>query len=175
MITPLFSVSQTIGEPTKINFQDDSTGVDTQSIVKRRIYPTDKNGDEVVVAGTTVAYEEWNSYPGTTTITLALLPTQDLALDLRVDWLNASNVVQQTLTLRRDFTLYAVTYFIFLIKSLANNPKLKYSANFWPKTIELLGYIKMADDAILLLNDISASQAALGRAKLLIDAPSNFF
>lgn len=173
-ITPLFTTAQTIGEPSKILLTDTSTGTDTQSITKRRVYVTDKNGDYIVEEGTITDYENWDTYPSVTTITLDLFDS-DTACDIQVDWLNAANVVQQTLTLRRDFTLYAVTYYIFLIKSLSNNEKLKNSANFSKRVNDLLNYIEMADDAITLLDDISSSQAALNRAKELINQPSNFF
>ena len=173
-ISPLFTATQVLGSPSEVVITDTSTGSDTESITKRRVYFTDKNGDAVNVSGTTTAYEQFNDYPSTTAITLDLL-TQDLAADIRCDWLNASNVVKQTLTIRRDFTLYAKTYYISLIKSLQSNQKLKDSANFWKKVTELLDDIEMADDAILLLNDIYSSQAALNRAKELIDSPSYFF
>lgn len=174
-ISPLFTATQILGAPSEVLFTDTSTGVDTQSITKRRIYVTDKDGEYIVEEGTTADYEEWNGYPGTTTITLDLFPLQDMCVDIRVDWLNVSNVVQQSITIRRDFTLYADTYYIFLIKSLSNNPKLKNSANFSKKLSDLLNEIEMADDSVLLIDDIASSQAALNRAKELIDSPSYFF
>lgn len=173
-ISQLFTTAQTLGLPSKVLLTDTSTGSDTESITKRRVYITDKDGTSIVETGTTTSYEEWNDYPATTTITLDLL-TQDRAVDIRVDWLNSSNVVKQTLTLRRDFTLYAITYYIFLIKSQSSNPKLKDSANYYINLLKLLSSIKEADDSITLLNDISSSQAALNRAKNLIASPANFF
>lgn len=173
-ISPSFTRGQTLGLPSEINLVDTSTGVDSQSITKRRVYITDKDGNYIVEDGTTTDYEEWNDYPATTTKTLDVL-TYDRAVNIRVDWLNAADAVQQTSTLLSDFTLYAVTYFIFLCKSQSSNDRLRNSANFYQNYIKLLVSIKEADDAVTLLSDISSSQAALNRARTLIDNPSNFF
>lgn len=174
MITPNFTRAQTYGEPSEINLVDTSTGVDSQSITKRRVYITDKDGNYIVESGTTTDYEDWNGYPGTTTITLDLF-SYDRCVNIRVDWLDASNVVQQTKTILSPFTLYAITYYIFLCKAQSSNEKLRDSANFYQNYIKLLVSIKEANDAVTLLSDISSSQAALNRARKLIDNPSNFF
>lgn len=173
-ITPNFTRGQTLGLPREINLVDTSTGSDTQSITKRRVYITDKDGNYIVEEGTTTDYEEWNDYPATTTITLDVLD-YDMAVNIRVDWLNASNVVQQTKTILSDFTLYAKTYYIFLTKAQSSNSNLRNNANFYQNYIKLLVSIKEADDSVVLLSDIGSSQAALNRARKLIDNPSNFF
>lgn len=172
-LSQLFSISQTIGFPSKIILTDSSTGTDA-AVVKRRVYITDKDGNYIVVSGTTTDYEEWDDFPATTTITLDLL-TSDKAVNVRCDWLNTANTVLYTLTLLRDFTLYAKTYYFSLIKAQSSNPKLKDSANYYQNFIKLLVSIKEADDSVLLLSDISSSQAALNRANTLISSPSNFF
>lgn len=173
-ITPNFTRGQTLGLPSKVNLVDTSTGSDTESITKRRVYFIDKDGNYIVPTGITTDYSEWNSYPGTTTLTLDLLEN-DMAVNIRIDWLNSSNVVKQSLTILSDFTLYAKTYYIFLCKAQSSNNKLRDSANFYKNYIKLLISVKEADDSVTLLNDISSSQAALNRAKLLIANPSNFF
>jgi hypothetical protein len=174
MITPNFTRGQTLGLPSQINLVDTSTGSDSQSITKRRVYITDKDGNYIVPSGTTTDYVEWDNYPGTTTLTIDAL-TRDMAVNIRVDWLNSSNVVQQTKTILSDFTLYAKTYYLFLCKAQSSNTKLRNNANFYQNYIKLLVSIKEADDSILLLQDISSSQAALNRAYDLIQKPSNFF
>lgn len=174
MITPNFTRGQTIGLPSEINLVDTSTGVDSESITKRRVYITDKDGNYLVEDGTTTNYEEWNDYPETTNLTLDVL-TKDMAVNVRVDWLTAANAVVQTVTKLSDFTLYAKTYYIFLCKAQSSNEKLRNSANFYQNYIKLLVSIKEADDAVTLLADISSSQAALNRANSLISTPSNFF
>lgn len=172
-LSQLFSTSQTIGFPSKIILTDESTGTDG-AVVKRRVYITDKDGNYIVEVGTTTDYEAWADFPSTTTITLDLL-TSDKAVNVRVDWLDTNNAVLYTLTLLRDFTLYSKEYYLSLIKAQSSNPKLKDSANYYQNLIKLMVSIKEADDSILLLSDISSSQAALNRANTLISSPSNFF
>lgn len=168
-----YTMSQVYGSPTQVSFVDTSTGVNA-AVVSRRIYITDENGDYIVVDGTTTDYNLWSGFPGTTSITLALL-TQDIAATVRVDWVNISGTVLYTSSTLTHFPMYAKDYYIFLIKSQQSNRKLQSHANFWPNTLRLLGEIKMAYDSINLIQDISASQAALDRAAALIDKPSNFF
>lgn len=173
-ISPNFSRGQTIGLPSQINLVDTSTGSDTQSITKRRVYITDKDDNYIVAEGNEEDYTEWNNYPATTTLTINCL-TRDRAVNVRVDWLNSSNVVQQSVTLLSAFKLYALTYYIFLCKAQSSNIKLRDSANFYQNYIKLLVSIKEADDSVTLLEDIGSSQAALNRAYDLINNPSNFF
>ena len=170
-----FTTSQTLGEPDKINLTDTSTGTDA-AVVSRRVYITDKDGIYYTEDGTsaTSAYEEWANFPSTTTLTLDIL-TQDRAFNIRVDWINVSGTVLYTEPELQDYTLYAKTYYINSIKSQSSNNQLKNHANFYINLIKLLVSIKEADDSVLLLSDISSSQAALNRAKKLVDNPSYFY
>lgn len=173
MLSVNFTTSQVYGSPSQIVFADTTTGVDV-AVVSRRIYLTDENGDYVVNTGTTTNYEVWSGFPGTTSITLSPL-TKDMALLCRVDWINISGAVLYTKTVLTHFPVYAKDYYIFLIKAQSSNRKLKDNAKFYPNLLKLLGEIKMAYDSIALISDISSCQAALDRAKLLIDKPSYFF
>jgi hypothetical protein len=71
--------------------------------------------------------------------------------------------------------LYAKQFYVGLIKSQSSNDKLKSFGNYYQNLIKLLVSIKEAEDSITLLDDISSSQAALNRAKKLIDSPYNFY
>lgn len=173
-IAPNFTRGQTLGLPNKINLVDTSTGSDTESITKRRVFITDKDGNYIVPSGVTTDYSEWNDYPATTTLTLDVL-TRDIACNILVQWLNSSNVVKQSVIKLSDFTLYAKTYYIFLCKAQSSNATLRNRANFYQNYLKLLTSIKEADDSVTLLADISSSQAALNRAYGLIQNPSNFF
>lgn len=172
-LTVNFTTSQVYGSPSQIVFADTSTGTDA-AVVSRKIYMTDESGDPVVVSGTTTSYELWSGFPGTTGITLAAL-IKDMALNIRVDWVNISGTVLYTKTVLTHFPVYAKDYYIFLIKAQSSNRKLKTHANFYPNLIKLIVEIKVAYDSIALIYDISSCQAALDRAKELIDNPANFF
>lgn len=165
--------TQVKGEPSKIYFTDLTTGTDV-TIVKRRIYLTDKDGNPVVESGTTTTYEEWNDFPATDEITLDLL-TRDMALSGRIDWLNNSNVAVYTLPILLQFPLYAKEYYWKLIKAQRLNDGLRKSGNFYHNFIALECSIKQAEDAITVLEDINSSQAALDRAHELINNSSYFF
>ncbi len=165
-----FSTTQTYGYPSKINFEDTSPG--SASITSRRIYLTDNAGNYIVEEGTTTDYEVWPY--ADLTITLDVL-TKDYALNVRVDWVDAQGNVIGTDTVLTVFTLYAITYYINLTKYMSANNKLKDNANFFIKWVALLCYIKQAQDAVLLMSDISSSQRALTQAKELIDNPPNFY
>ena len=173
-LTQSFTTSQTLGESSKINLTDTSTGTDV-AVVSRRVTFTDYNGDTFVEEGTTTTYEEWTNFPGTTTITLDVLDGSDRAFNVRVDWVNVSGVVLYTATLLQNYTLYAKTYYINSIKAQSNNNKLKNHANFYINLLKLEVSIKESADSILLLVDITSSQAALNRAKTIIDNPSYLY
>lgn len=168
-----FTSGQVTGLPSQIVLTDTSTGTDS-AITGRRVYLSDLNGDYYVESGTTTDYELWVDFPTTTTITLDVL-TADKALNVRVDWVNSVGVVLYTLTTLTLFYMYARVYRIALIKAQSSRPKLIDSANFYYNTMRLNSSIKEAIISIEDMNDISSAQAALSRAKQLIDNPSYFY
>lgn len=173
-LTQDFSTSQTLGESSKITLTDGSTGTDA-AVVSRRISLIDKDGEYLVKEGTTTDYEVWADFPTTTTIELDVLDGQDRALNVRVDWVNSGGTVLYTKTTLSQFSLYAKTYYLNLIKSQQAVEKLKDSGNYYLNLIKLEASIKQAADAVTLLQDIHSAQGALNRAKKLIDNPQNFF
>ena len=172
-LTQNFTTSQTLGESSIITITDTSTGTDA-AVVSRRVTLTDYHGTTYVEEGTTTTYEEWTNFPGTTTIDLDVL-LQDRALNVKVDWVNSGGTVLYTKTLLQDYTLYAKTYYLNSIKAQSANNKLKTHANFYMNLIKLLVSIKEADDSVTLLADITSSQAALNRAKEIVDNPSYLY
>lgn len=172
-ITQNFTASQVYGQPDAIVLTDTSTGTDG-AVVGRRVYLTDSNGEPVVEDGNSNDYESWPDFPSTTTITLDVL-LKDMALYVRVDWLDSGNSVLYTKTSLVLFPLYLKTYFINLIKAQSSNEKLRDSANFYANEIKLLCSIQEAITAVTDIEDIRSAQAALDRGKKLIDNPQNFF
>lgn len=166
-----FTASQVLGFPSQILFTDTSTGSDV-AVTSRRITLVDSNGDENVEEGTTTTYEVWPY--ASSTITLDLL-SQDKAFYITVQWLNSSNVVLYTKTTLTVFRLYAITYYIYLIKTQSSNIKLREFGNFYKNEIRLLCSLQEAYDAVFYAGDILSAQAACNRAKELIDNPSYFF
>lgn len=170
-ITPNFSLSQVWGASNEIVIADTSTGSDV-SISARRVYLEDNVGNFLVETGTTTDYEEWEYAEDS--ITLDVL-TQDMALNVTVEWVDSIGDILYTKTVLTHFPLYAKTYYSFLIKAQSSNTRLIDTGNFFANFIKLCSLIKAANDSIEDISDISSSQAALNRAKKLIDNPSNFF
>lgn len=170
-LTPDFSIDQSLGFPSKINFYDDSTGSDG-AIAARRVYLLDSDGEYDVEDGTTTDYEVWPY--ADSSITLDLLG-QDKAFWITVDWVNSLGTVLYTKTYLRGCLLYLKTYYIGLIKAQSSRRKLIDHANFYQNEIKLLCSIQEATNAIDLADDIGSAQAAMIRGKELIDNPSNFY
>lgn len=166
-----FTASQNLGFPSQIIFTDTSTGSDA-AIASRRITTVDSDGNYIVVDGTQTNYEVWPYADAT--ITLALLPI-DMSVYITVQWLNSGGTVLYTKTILTVFRLYSITYYIYLIKSQSSNEKLKNNANFYQNEIRLLCSLQEAYDSVYYAGDIKSAQAALTRAKSLVDNPANFF
>lgn len=170
-LTENFTATQVLGFPSQILFTDTSTGSDA-AIAARRIYLLDSDGEYNVVEGTATDYEVWAYASATKTLDLLL---QDKAFVITVDWVNSAGTVLYTKTTLTGFLLYAKTYYINLIKSQSSRRKLIDHANFYTNEIKLLCSIQEATNAIDLAGDIGSAQAAMIRAKELIDNPSYFF
>lgn len=167
---PDFTTSQVLGQPSQIVITDAHTGTDA-AVVGARVQVVDSAGNYLVVTGNTNNYSTWATI--SSPLTLALL-TKDTAVYITVNYVNISGVTLYTKTLLRGFTLYATTYYLFIIKAQSSRPNLVDKANFYDNEIKLLCAIQEAATAIT-YNDILSCQAALNRANLLINSPSNFF
>jgi len=176
-ISPSFTMSQNSGTPNIISATDTSTGVDT-SITSRRIYLLQSDGTYLVPAGTTTNYSVW-AITNTTTreplsISLNVL-TQDTALSITVQWLNASNVVVATVTNSYAFTAYNETFYYGLTESQVANANLTASTNWYQNKMTLRVELDSATQAIVYASDIFSAQAALNRATYISTNQSFFF
>ena len=176
-ISPSFTMSQNSGTPNIITATDTSVGVDT-SITSRRIYLLQSDGTYLVPAGTTTKYSVW-AITNTTTreplsISLNVL-TQDTALSITVQWLNASNVVVATVTNSYAFTAYNETFYYGLTESQVANANLTASTNWYQNKMTLRVELDSATQAIVYASDIFSAQAALNRATYISTNQSFFF
>lgn len=176
-LTQSFSTSQTLGQETKITLTDTSTGTDV-TVVSRRVILTDNKGlyynEDNLFGTTTAVYSTWSDFPTTTTVTLTVL-NRDRTFNVRVNWVDIDGNTVVTYLLLREFTLYAKQCYFNLIKAQTAVEKLRENANYYQKLIKLLVSIKEAEDSVDSLIDISSSQAALNRAKQVVDNPSYFY
>lgn len=174
-LTPNFSASQTIGLPDEINLSDTSTGSDVL-IVTRHVYIQDANGDYLVETGTTTDYEVWDY--ADSSITLDVL-TQDTACNITVQWLSVSGIVLYTKTVLYEFSLNADQFLLNLtlaqISSNINAAGLSYNKAFYLNKMKLYVAVQDAANAVAIGSNIAGAQAALNRAKYLIDNPNLFY
>lgn len=170
-LTPNFTTSQSLGYPSKINLTDNSTGSDG-AVASRRIYPTDFAGTSIVSDGNTNSYEPWALSDTSTTIDIL---NYDMALFIKVDWLDSGNSVLYTKTIPNVYRLYAITQYINLLKAQSGNSSLINRANFYQNLTKLLCSLKQAYDAIYYAGDVASAQRALNVCKELINNKSYFY
>ena len=170
-LTASFSTNQSLGYPSKINLTDTSTGSDG-AIAARRVYVQDSDGNYLVVDGTTTDYEVWAYADSTDTFDLL---EQDTAAYVTVQWVNSGGTALYSVTTATVYRLYAITYYIYLIKAQSSRPNLRFHANFYQNEIRLIASLREAYDSIYYAGDLGSSQAACNRAKFIIDNPANFF
>lgn len=172
-ISPSFTTSQTIGQPSIIKLTDTSTGSDV-TVVERRVYLVDALGEYVVPVGTTTDYVVWAI--GNSTIDIDCL-TKDMALNITVDWVNVSGTTVVTYTLLRGFTLYNETYYYSLTQAQASQslpPSLIQDTNYYNNKMKLRVEIDNGNQAITYGGDIASSQECYDRASYLV-ANENFY
>jgi hypothetical protein len=170
-LVPNFTASQYSGTPSVITLTDTSTGSDV-TIAKRRVYLLQANGTFLVPAGNTTDYIEWDLVD--TSISIDVL-SQDSALSITVQWMNAGNTVVTSKTISFAFTAYNETFYYGLTESQVANSNLTASTNWYQTKLILRVEIDSADQAITFASDIYSAQAALNRATFISTNQSYFF
>jgi hypothetical protein len=162
-LTTSFSVSQPAATPNIIVVTDTSTGVDV-AVTQRRVYVQDATGNYLVPSGTTTDYIQW-SYSDVA-INLDVLTT-DSAVNVRVDWLNVSNVVLYTENNNYAFTQYNRQFFVYLVQLQGLTPGVVQDANYFSNSAILWTMIQAAINAVEYGNNIAAAQNCLSIANQL--------
>jgi len=173
-LTPSFSVSQTVGNPSVIVVTDTSTGSDG-AVTSRRVYLEDYEGNYVVPSGVTTNYIPWPlSSP---TISIDCL-TEDAALQVTVQWLNVSNTVLYSSSSLEGFTLYNETFYYSLTQAQAmvSNPSyIAQDTNYYNNKMKLRLFIDSGNQAISIGNDITSAQICYDSATFIVNNQQNFF
>jgi hypothetical protein len=170
-LTPAFTVSQSLADPSTITVTDTSTGSDA-AITSRRVYIRLANGTYLVVDGTTTDYEVWAI--ADTAITLELLPRSE-ALQIIVQWLDVSNEVIYTAT---EYTVFTWADYIFLYQltqTQAGRPKLRDNRNYYYSKIRMFVNVEDAENAVDYASDIWNSQESLDDNYYLMNNQQLFF
>lgn len=169
--SPSFSCSQSAASPENVTLTDTSSGSDG-SISVRRIYITDSEGNYVVPSGTSTDYIVWPY--ADTSIELDLL-SEDMAVNILVQWLDVSNAVLYSDD--NDYCLAAFNQqnFYYLTQQLALNPATlqdtSYSNNLAAYWVAIIGAI----NAVELAGDLADSQNMLNIATNFLNNQSKYF
>lgn len=166
-----FSAAQTLGEESIITLTDDSTGVDA-TITQRRVYLRKSDGTFLVPENVSTEYVVWAWADSTVDIDCL---TQDMALQVTVQWLNVSNVVLYDKALVYGFTLYNETFDYGLTQVLAGNPLLFNDNSFWKNKSDLRTFLDSGDQAISLASDLYNAQVCYNQATALRLSSQYFF
>ena len=170
-LVPNFTASQYSGTPSVITLTDTSTGSDV-TITSRRVYLLQANGTFLVPAGNTTDYILWDLVDASISIDVL---SQDSALSITVQWMNAGNTVVTSKTISFAFTAYNETFYYGLTESQVANANLTASTNWYQTKLILRVEIDSADQAITFASDIYSAQAALNRATFISTNQSYFF
>jgi hypothetical protein len=170
-LSPSFAVSQSAQTPSDVTLTDDSTGSDA-AIASRRAYISDSNGNYLVPSGVSTQYNAWPL--ASTSITLDIL-TEDKAVSILIQWLDASNVVLYSSTEQYCLAEYNKQFHYSLIQQQALNPGITQDASYFSNLAtfwtSLIGAIKAVETG----DDIAASQNCLNRCTLMQNNESFYF
>lgn len=164
VFTQNFEVSQTPINPAYVIITDTSipsNSYATYGIDRRIITIKDVFGNFIVPAGTTNNYIDWALLNNP--ISLMIL-TQDIAVNIQVDWLDLSGNVLYTLNNNYCFSQYNKQFLYYLIQLQAHTFNIIQDTNYWRNINVFWANIIGAINAVQIGNDISASQACLNRA-----------
>lgn len=153
-ITPNFSISQVIGQPSIVVLADTSTGSDA-AITQRRAFLRKPDGTFKVPTGTSTDYIQW-AYADSSKSIDAL--DTDYAFDIVVQWLDVSNVVLYDKTIPAGLTLYNETYNYGLTRMFSANPLLINDDSFFDRMSSVRTVVDSGNQAISFAEDIFAAQ-----------------
>jgi hypothetical protein len=159
-LVPNFSASQTIGLPSVVTLTDTSTGSDG-TITARRVYLQKYDDTNLVPSGNTTGYVEWDFADSSINIDAL---DKDYALNIKVEWLNASNVIVYSKVLLFQFSLYNEQFYYDLTRIQTSNPNIIYNTQYYENKMALRVELDSAANSVSLGGNISNAQYSLDRA-----------
>lgn len=169
-MTPAFTVSQSATTPASFTVTDTSTSV-TGTITQRRIYVQDEQGNYL----TGDSSVDWTLWPlADSSITLAFL-TGNTAVNIRVDWLNVSNVVVETLNANYGLSQFGKQFLFYLVQLQGLTPGIYQDSNYSGNLALFWTNIVGGDNAITYGNSLAAAQNCYNRANYMEQNESDFF
>lgn len=171
---PNFTTSQQAGLPSNVIITDASTGSDPL-IVERRVYLVNYAGEYVVASGTLTDYTVWSTAQSSISIDCL---TQDSALAITVDYVDAGGVALYTKTILAGFTLFNETFYYSLTQGQAavGNPSYILQDNqFFQNKSKLRVLIDSGNQSVTLGYDITSAQVCYDLATYMVTNQNNFF
>jgi len=171
---PNFTTSQTAGLPSNVILTDASTGSDP-AIVERRVYLVNYAGEYVVASGNTNNYTVWSILQSSISIDCL---TQDTALQITVDYVDAGGVALYTKTLLAGFTLYNLTFYYSLTQgqaAVANPSYILQDNQYFQNKSKLKTLIESGNNAVTLGYDITSAQECYDLATAMVTAQNMYF
>lgn len=169
--SPSFTIAQTPTNPALVIAEDTSSGSDVL-IISRKITFTDADGNTVVPSGTTTSYVSWPLV--TNPITINLLTT-DMALSVRVDWLNAAGTSIYDSTQSYCLVEYNKAFLYYLVQQQSLTPSIVQDQNYSANLATFYTTIIGAQNAVEIGNDISASQNMINMGTNMRNSQSLYF
>lgn len=172
-LTPNFSATQVLGEPSVIYLADSSTGSDVL-IVSREVIITNAASKYITAAGvsTTPTETVWALADTTTSIDCL---QQDMAVYIRVNWLSAAGATLYTKITLLGFYSYTNEFLLQLTKNQIPDPTILADTNYWENKTKLHTLLKDATNAVSVGGDIYSAQNSLNLADYMIQNSANFF
>lgn len=169
--TPSFAIAQNPLYPNLVVAVDDSSGSDG-AITQRRIFYQTYSGAYLVPTGTSTSYIQWAL--ADTTLSSNIL-TQDMSVQVTVQWLDVSNTVLYTLTQYYCLSIYSKQFLYYLVQLQGLTPPIVADTNYSSNLSIVWANILGAINAIELASDLSASQNCLNRIAFMIQNQSLYF
>jgi hypothetical protein len=173
-LTPNFSTSQQAGLPSNVIITDTSTGSDV-AIVSRRVFLVNYAGEYVVADGTTTNYTVWPLAQSSISIDCL---TEDTALSVTVNYVDAGGVTLYTKTSLAGFTLYNETFYYSLTQGQAaiSNPSYILQDNtYFQNKSKLRCLIDSGNQSVTLGYDITSAQICYDLATAMVSNQNLFF
>lgn len=169
-IVPSIQVSQSSLTPANVTLTDNSTGTDA-AIASRRVYFQTNTGS-YLKDGVTTDYNPWSYADASKTFNIL---TQDMALFIKVEWLNVGNTVIYTFNDYYPLTKYNKNFAVYLGELQAITPGILQDANYAMNMAVFWAYIQYSITMITEAADISNSQNLMDKATFMRLNESKFF
>jgi hypothetical protein len=164
------SVSQSAANPEAVTVTDTSTAL-SGTIVSRRIYLSDYAGNFLTGDGT-VDYTDWPLADAS--ITLSIL-TQDLAANIKVDWLDINGDVVETYNNNYPLSQFGKNFFFQLVSAQGLTPGIYQDSNYSGNMAIFWANIVAGNNAVTNGNSLSAAQNCYDREINMQQNESKYF